>query len=108
MGSRVFDKSCPTSYTLISANDAKTYPQCNPRVFGLWGKKNPNDPWTFLAFSSYNNQPEDMLPRENSQPTGKIPFRFHDAKNFQYFRFEVLDVADENLMCLGELRFNYD
>ena len=51
MGSRVFDKSCPTSYTLISAND---------------------------------------------------------AKNFQYFRFEVLDVADENLMRLGEIRFNYD
>ena len=98
----------PTSYTLISANDAKKYPQCNPRVFGLWGKKNPKDPWTFLAFSSYNNQPEDMLPKENSMPTGKIPFRFHDAKNFQYFRFEVLDVADENLMRLGEIRFNYD
>lgn len=49
-----------------------------------------------------------MLPRENSHPTGKIPFRFHDAKNFQYFRFEVLDVADENLMRLGEIRFNYD
>ena len=100
--------STPTSYTLISANDAAKYPQCNPRVFGLWGKKNKNDEWTMLAFSSYNNQPEDMLPKENSKATGKIPFRFSDAKDFQYFRFEVLDVADENLMRLGDIVFNYD
>lgn len=98
----------PTSYTLISANDAAKYPQCNPRVFGLWGKKKESDPWTQLAFSSYNNQPEDMLPKENSKPTHKIPFRFNKCDGYQYFRFEVLDVADENLMRLGDLQLNYD
>ena len=100
--------SNPTSYSLISSNDAAKFPQCNPRVFGLWGRKSPNDNWTLLAFSSYNNQPQDMLPRENSKASGKIPFRFHDAKGMRYYRFEVLDVADAHLMRLGDIRFNYD
>ena len=98
----------PRSYSLISANDAGKYPQCNPRVFGLWGRKSPNDPWTQLAFSSYNNQPEDMLPKANSKPTNEIPFRFNKCDGFQYFRFEVFDVADENLIRLGDIQFNYD
>ena len=87
---------------------AKMIMKCNPRVFGLWGKKKESDPWTQLAFSSYNNQPEDMLPKENSKPTHKIPFRFNKCDGYQYFRFEVLDVADENLMRLGDLQLNYD
>ena len=100
--------SNPTSYSLIASNNASKIGGCNPRVWALYGKKNQGDDWTLLAMSSYNNQPEDMLPKESNKSTRKIPFRFHDAKGMKFYRFEVLDVADENLMCLGELRFNYD
>jgi hypothetical protein len=100
--------SNPTSYTLISANDAGKYGGCNPNVWALYGKKNQNDEWTLLGMSSYDNQPEDMLPRENSKPTRALPFRFHDAKDMKYYRFEVLYGNDENLIRLGEIRFNYD
>ena len=100
--------SNPTSYSLIASNNASKIGGCNPRVWAMYGKKNPNDEWTLLAMSSYNNQPEDMIPKKSNESTRKIPFRFHDAKGMQYYRFEVLDVADENLMVLGEIRFNYD
>ena len=63
---------------------------------------------TLLGMSSYNNQPEDMLPWEDSKPTHALPFRFHDVKDMKYYRFEVLYGNDENLIRLGEIRFNYD
>lgn len=100
--------SNPTSYKLISSNDAGKYGGCNPRVWALYGKEKQDDEWTLLGMSSYNNQPQDMLPKKNSAPTRALPFRFHDAKGMKYYRFEVLDVADEHLMRLGEIRFNYD
>ena len=99
----------PRSYTLISANDAGTYPQCNPQCWILYGKKNEKDPWTMLGMSSYNNQPEDMLPRANSQPTRELPFRFNKCEDMQYFRFEIQNTDKTNsLQRLGEIRFNYD
>lgn len=99
----------PTSYTLVSANDAGTYPQCNPQVWYMYGKKNPKDPWIKLASSSFNNQPEDMLPKASSKPTRNIPFRLHECRDMQYFRFEVQKSDNTNeLIRLGEIRFNYD
>lgn len=102
----------PRSYTLISANDAGKYPQCNPKVWCLYGKKRPNDPWTKLGASSFNNQPEDMLPNANSKPTRELPFRLNNyqCKDMQYFRFEVMyqPGTSDPLLRLGEIRFNYD
>lgn len=99
----------PTSYTLISAKDAARFPQCSPRVWGLYGKKNKDDEWTPLGGSSWNNQPEDMQPKANSQPTRHLPFRFHDAQGMKYYRFEVYrDHTTNGLLRLGEIRFNYD
>lgn len=99
----------PTSYTLFSANDAGTYPQCNPQVWYLYGKRYPGGPWIKLASSSFNNQPEDMLPKASSKPTRNIPFRLHECKDMQYFRFEVQKSDNTNAMIrLGEIRFNYD
>lgn len=99
----------PSSYTLYTANDAGTYPQCNPQVWYMYGKKRPGDPWIKLASSSFNNQPEDMLPKASSKPTRNIPFRLHECKDMQYFRFEVQKSDNTNgLIRLGEIRFNYD
>ncbi|MBR5656626.1 MAG: hypothetical protein IKW98_08095 [Prevotella sp.] len=99
----------PRSYTLISANDAGKYPQCNPQCWILYGKKKESDPWTMLGMSSYNNQPEDMLPKANSQPTHELPFRFNKCEDMQYFRFEIQNTDKTNhLQRLGEIRFNYD
>ena len=98
----------PTSYCLISSNDAAKYKNYSPRVWYMYGKKNLGDPWIKLASSSYNNQPEDMLPSGNNQSTRKIPFRLHDANDMQYFRFEVQqDDSDKGMIRLGEIRFNY-
>ena len=99
----------PRSYSLISANDAGKYPQCNPQCWILFGKKNAKDSWTMLGMSSYNNQPEDMLPRANSKATKELPFRFNKCEDMQYFRLEIMktDKSDQ-LMRLGEIRFNYD
>lgn len=102
----------PKSYTLISANDAGKHPECNPKVWCLYGKKNPKDPWTKLGASSFNNQPGDMLPNASSKPTRELPFRLNGNKceDMQYFRFEVMyqPGTSSPLMRLGEIRFNYD
>lgn len=99
----------PKSYQLFAANDASKYPQCNPNVWYLYGKKNPKDPWIKLTSHSYNNQPQDMLPRKSNEPTRELKFRLHECKDMQYFRFECQD-ADKTdpLLRLGEIRFNYD
>ena len=57
-----------------------------PKVWCLYGKKRPNDPWTKLGASSFNNQPEDMLPNANSKPTRELPFRLNNyqCKDMQY------------------------
>ena len=59
--------------------------------------------------SSYNNQPEDMLPRANSKSTRELPFRFNKCENMQYFRLEIQNTDNTNhLIRLGEIRFNYN
>lgn len=100
----------PRSYSLISANDAGKYPQCNPQVWTLYGRKKVTDCWTQLAQSNYTGQPQDMFPKGNSMSTRELPFRFNGNKceNMQYFLLEIHDVVGGELVRLGEIRFNYD
>ena len=89
-----------TSYCLTTANDAKSYPDRNPKKWKVYGKLNEGDQWTELDSRENGN-----LPADNSKESW---FSCGHMK-CQYFRFEILEKVTDQWgphMQLGEFQFD--
>lgn len=89
-----------TSYCLTTANDAKSYPDRNPKKWKVYGKLNEGDQWTLLDSRENGN-----LPADNSKESW---FSCGHMK-CQYFRFEILEKVTDQWgphMQLAEFAFD--
>jgi uncharacterized repeat protein (TIGR02543 family) len=87
-------------YTLFTGNDNKSNKGRNPKNWELKAKLASNDSWITIATVNNDNTMKD---------TNYIPYDFNiDVPDtYQYFRFEVSEVHDGNVMQLGEMQLFY-
>lgn len=80
----------PNQYVLITGNDTEEYAGRNPRNWKIKAKNEGDTNWTVIA--EVNND-ETMKDKNFASYT----FNFNNASNkaYQYFRFEISAIADE-------------
>lgn len=90
----------PKKYVLITGNDNLKYNGRNPRDWKIKAKNEGDESWTVIA--EVNN--DEILKDVNFTP---YTFNFNNASNkaYQYFRFEISAIADEEaeVMQLEEM-----
>jgi hypothetical protein len=90
----------PNQYVLITGNDTEEYAGRNPRNWKIKAKNEGDANWTVIA--EVNN---DATMKDKN--FASYTFNFNNASNkaYQYFRFEITAIADEEaeLMQLEEM-----
>lgn len=90
----------PNQYVLITGNDNSDFNGRNPRDWKIKAKNEGDESWTVIA--EVNN--DEILKDVNFTP---YTFDFNNASNkaYQYFRFEISAIADEEaeVMQLEEM-----
>lgn len=90
----------PNQYVLITGNDTEFYKGRNPRNWKIKAKNEGDTNWTVIAEVNNDATMED-------QSFASYTFNFNNASNkaYQYFRFEISAIADEEaeVMQLEEM-----
>lgn len=90
----------PNQYVLITGNDTEEYAGRNPRNWKIKAKNVGDANWTVIAEVNNDATMED-------QSFASYTFNFNNASNkaYQYFRFEISAIADEEaeVMQLEEM-----
>ena len=90
----------PNQYVLITGNDTEEYAGRNPRNWKIKAKNEGDANWTVIAEVNNDATMED-------QSFASYTFNFNNASNkaYQYFRFEISAIADEEaeVMQLEEM-----
>jgi len=88
----------PKGYILTTGNDNDIYHGRNPESWVIKAKLNADDAWTTIVTVTDDDELQDY---------GAYDFEFDINNNnvYRYFRFEVSEVENGNVLQLGELRF---
>lgn len=82
----------PTSYTMTTGNDTRSFKGRNPKVWKILGKATENDEWTTLV--DVTDGDAEGLGLEN---TTDYPFAISGlTKKYQYFRFQVDEIRGKD------------
>ena len=85
-------------YMFRTARDTKTYPERNPKSWVLKGKVNSGDAeWTTIDSKSGNTE----MPADNDTEHN---FTASAPGTYQYFRLEISEVQEDNIMQLSEMK----
>ena len=84
-------------YMFRTAGDTKKYPERNPKSWVLKGKANSGGTWTTIDSKSGNAE----MPAENDTEHN---FTASAPGTYQYFRLEISEVQDGDIMQLSEMK----